>query len=302
LIADNSVEINVTEDMMRTKTSNDSFDIIYTPESELKRPLKLLRTMLNDLLSSWSLSKTLLKRDINAKYRQSILGYLWAFLPSLFTALAFTLANNSNTIQFKETEIPYPAFVIFSMVIWQTLVEAINGPVQTISESKVMLAKINFKREALILSKFLEVWVNFLIKLVLIAGVFIHFGISVSWTVVFVPFGVSILILLGILIGLLLSPLSLLYKDVSYGLAVFINFFLFITPVIFPKPTSGKFATLVNLNPVTHIIEAIRKLTLNPDYDFTSFYLTGGIVLVFTFVAWMIFRLAMPFAIERVTS
>jgi lipopolysaccharide transport system permease protein len=105
------------------------------------------------------------------------------------------------------------------------------------------------------------------------------------------------------LIGILLSPLSLLYKDVNYGLAVFINFFLFVTPVVFPKPLSGNFATVVNWNPVTHIIEATRKLTLNAvGFDFTSFYITAGLTLFLAFIAWIIFRLAMPFAIERITS
>lgn len=278
-------------------------EVIYTSQSELKRPGRLLKNMFADLFSSWELAKSLLKRDLNAKYRQSVLGFLWAFLPALFTSLTFTLAAGSKTIVFKETDIPYPAFVIFSMVIWQTFVEAINGPVQTISESKVMLAKINFKREALILSKFLEVWVNFLIKLVLLVPVFLYFNIGVHWTVVFVPFALSVLMLLGILIGLFLSPLSLLYKDVSYGLSIFINFFLFVTPVIFPKPESGKFSEIVNLNPVTHLIEAIRKLTLNPEgFDFTSFYITSGSTLVLVFIAWLTFRLSMPFAIERVTS
>jgi lipopolysaccharide transport system permease protein len=278
-------------------------EVVYTSKSELKHPVRLFKNMFSDLFSSWDLARSLLSRDINAKYRQSILGYLWAFLPALVTSLTFTLANNSKAIQLEETEIPYPAFVILSMVIWQTFVEAINGPVQTIADSKVMLAKINFKREALIISKFLEVWFSFLIKMVLLLGVFIYFNIHLNWTVVFAPFALSVLILLGILIGLFLSPFSLLYKDISYGLSIFINFFLFITPVIFPKPKSGAFATLVNFNPITHLIEAIRKLILGPEgFDFTSFYITSAVTLALVFVAWLTFRLAMPFAIERVTS
>jgi lipopolysaccharide transport system permease protein len=278
-------------------------EVLYTSKKELQSPLRLFRSMFHDLKASRSLALILLRRDINAKYRQSMLGVLWAFLPALFTSLAFTLASNSKTITFDSTEIPYPAFVIFSMVLWQTFVEAINGPVQTVSESKVMLAKINFKREALILSKFLEVWFNFAIKMVLLIGAFVYYQIPLHWTVIFAPFALSILIIFGILIGLVLSPLSLLYKDVSYGLAVFINFFLFITPVIFPRPESGMFATLVNMNPVTHIIEAIRKLTLDPvGFDFGPFYLTAAITIVLAFFGWLAFRLAMPFAIERVTS
>jgi lipopolysaccharide transport system permease protein len=278
-------------------------EVVYTSKSELKHPIKLLKTMFKDLVSSWELARSLLSRDLNAKYRQSILGYLWAFLPALVTSLTFTLANKSQTIKFEETGIPYPAFVIFGMVIWQTFVEAINGPVQTISDSKVMLAKINFKREALVLSKFLEVWFSFSIKVLLIIVVFIYFRIHIEWTVIFAPLALSVLILLGILIGLFLSPFSLLFKDISYALAIFINLFLFISPVIFPKPTSGLFATVVNFNPVTHLMEAIRSLTLGAEgFDFSAFYITSGITLALLFVAWLTFRLAMPFAIERVTS
>ncbi len=278
-------------------------DIVYTSKSELKNPLRLFKNMFSDLFASWDLAKSLLVRDINAKYRQSVLGYLWAFLPALFTSLTFTLANNSKTITFEETDIPYPAFVIFSMVIWQTFVEAINGPVQTIADSKVILAKINFKKEALFIAKFLEVWFSFSIKIVLLIAVFVYFKIPLHWTVIFAPFALSVLIFFGILVGLFLSPFSLLYKDISYGLAIFTNFLLFITPVIFPRPTEGTFATLVNFNPITHLIEAIRELTLGPGgFDFTSFYITSGITMCSVFIAWLTFRLAMPFAIERVTS
>jgi lipopolysaccharide transport system permease protein len=277
--------------------------VVYTAQSELKYPWRLVKTMFKDLVESWGLAKILLRRDIKAKYQQSMLGYLWAFLPTIFTSLAFTMAGASDTIKIRPTEIPYPAFVILSMVFWQTFVEAINGPVQTISESKTMLAKVNFKREALILSKFLEVWFNFLVKLILLVGVVLYYQIDISWTVIFLPIAVSLLILLGILIGLFLSPLSLLYKDVSFGLSIFVNFFLFITPVVFPKPETGTFATVVNFNPVTHLIETARKFTLGiAGFDFTPFLITSGIILVLLFIAWLVFRLAMPFAIERVTS
>jgi len=278
-------------------------EVVYTSKSELKHPLKLIRNMFSDLLSCRDLTMSLLMRDINAKYRQSVLGYLWACLPALVTALTFTLANRSKTITFEATDIPYPAFVIFSMVIWQTFVESINGPVQTIADSKVMLAKINFKREALIIAKFLEVWFSFFIKSIMLVAVFIYFNIHVHWTIILAPIALSMLILLGILIGLFLSPFSLLYKDISYGLSIFIIFFLFVTPVIFRNPTTVTFATIVNWNPITHIVEAIRKLVLGPEgYDFTPFFVTSGVTLCLVFIAWLTFRLAMPFAIERVTS
>ena len=68
-------------------------EVVYTSKSELKNPIKLFKNMFADLLASGELAKSLLLRDINAKYRQSVLGYLWAVLPALVTSLTFTLAN-----------------------------------------------------------------------------------------------------------------------------------------------------------------------------------------------------------------
>lgn len=275
----------------------------YTSQSEVRRPAKLIGAMAHDLFASRHLAAALLRRDLHAKYRQTVLGFMWAFLPSLFTSLAFTLAISAKAISFPPTGMPYPAFVIFNMVLWQTFLEAINGPIQTISESKVMLAKINFKREALIISKFGEVWVGFAIKLLLLAGVLIYYQIPVASTLLLAVLPVTVLILFGLLIGIVLSPFSLIYKDITYGIAVFTNFFLFVTPVIYPKPTEGLLSKLVNLNPVTHCIEAARKLIIDlGPYDFYPFYITAAAVLFTFFFAWLIFRLAMPYAIERVTS
>ncbi|MEO0941818.1 MAG: ABC transporter permease, partial [Cyanobacteria bacterium J06642_12] len=104
--------------------------IIYDAKSMLRQPRKLVRGMWKDLLSSRELAWRLLVRDINAKYRQTALGFTWAFIPPLFAAIALTLANNADVISVKATNLPYPAYIVFSMALWQTFVAALNGPIQ----------------------------------------------------------------------------------------------------------------------------------------------------------------------------
>lgn len=279
------------------------FEVIYTPKSTLRHPLQLFRQMGRDLLASRELAWRLMVRDISAQYRQSFLGIAWAFLPPIIMATGFTLASDANVINVGETDIPYPAYVMFSTALWQTFVESLNGPVQAVTSAKPMLARVNFPREAIILAKLGEVFFNFAIKLILIVALFFWFRVSISWTVILAPVALIHLIMLGTFIGILLAPLGILYQDVSKGLTMITGFWLFLTPVIYPVPNQGLFGLLVRLNPVTPLLVTTRELaTTGVLSEPLGFWIVSGITLIGLFVTWITFRLAMPFVIERVSS
>lgn len=277
--------------------------ILYTPESKIKNPTFLFWQMWRDLLASRELAWQLMIRDIKAQYRQSFLGIFWAFLPPIFMAIGFTLAEQSNVISISETEISYPAYVMFSTALWQTFVEALNGPIQAVAQAKPMLSRINFPREAIVLSKLGEVAFNFAIKLILIIGLFIWFKVPIIWTVILAPVALIHLVLLGTFVGVLLAPLAILYNDVSRGISTITSFWLFITPVVYPVPSDGAFAFLVNFNPVTPLLVTTRELaTTGILTQTTGFWIVSVVTFIGLFTTWVFFRLAMPYAIERVSS
>lgn len=278
-------------------------EYIYTPQSELRHPKQMFRQMWRDLLAARSLAWRLMVRDISAQYRQSFLGIAWAFIPPIAMAVGFTLAGNARAISIGETDIPYPAYVMFSTALWQTFVESLQGPVQASSDAKPMLARVKFPREALILAKLGEVGFNFGIKMILICALFLIFRVPVSWTVILAPVALIHLILLGTFFGILLAPLGLLYKDVSKGLTMLTGLWLFLTPVVYPVPDEGTFATIVKLNPVTPLLVTTRELaTTGILTQQTGFWIASLFTLVGVVVTWVGFRIALPFAIERVSS
>lgn len=279
-------------------------EVIYTPESLLRHPVQLFRLMWRDLLASRELAWRLMVRDISAQYRQSFLGFAWAFLPPIIMAAGFTLAGEAKIFNVGATDLPYPAYVMFSTALWQTFVEALNGPLQAVIVAKPMLARVNFPREAIILAKVGEVLFNFAIKLILIVGLFIWFRIPVSWTVTLAVVALIHLIMLGTLIGMLLSPLGVLYQDVSKGLTMVTGFWLFLTPVVYPMPSGeGLFGLLVKLNPVTPLLVATRELaTVGVISNPVGFWVVSIITIFGLVVTWIAFRLAMPYAIERVSA
>lgn len=290
---------------MKTSTRNLSAaaEAVYTPASDLRHPRRLFVQMCRDLLASRGLAWRLLVRDISAHYRQSFLGFAWAFLPPIVMAAGFTLAGRANVINVGATQLPYPAYVVLSMILWQTFVEALNGPIVAVTNTKHILARINFPKESIILAKLGEVSFNFGIKLILIVAVFIWYQMPVTRAALLAPLALLSLILLGTFLGLLLAPLGVLYQDVTQGLTVFTTLWLFLTPIIYPVPQSGTFATLVKLNPVTPLLVTTRELaTTGIVSDPNRFLIVTAVTIAGLFMTWVVFRLAMPFAIERVSS
>jgi lipopolysaccharide transport system permease protein len=202
-----------------------------------------------------------------------------------------------------DTGIPYPAYVMVGTLLWQGFVEALNSPIKLITSSKSMLAKINFPREALILAGLGEVLFNFTIRLILLVIVFVWFQIQLPITAIWAPFGVLALIALGLMIGILLAPLGILYQDVEKGLAVIIAMWLLVTPVAYVLPNSGPASLLISLNPVGSLIITTRELlTTGTVSQLGNFLLITGIVFLLLFVGWVLYRLAMPYLIERMSA
>jgi lipopolysaccharide transport system permease protein len=110
--------------------------------------------------------------------------------------------------------------------------------------------------------------------------------------------------MLGTFFGLLLTPFGALYQDFSKGLTLATGFWLFLTPVIYPVPSgSGIFGAIVKLNPVTPLLVTTRELaTKGVVSDPQGFWVASLIAIVGLLLAWMVYRLAMPFVVERMSS
>lgn len=276
---------------------------VYSPESFLRRPGLLAHDMLSDLYSSRGLAWRLFVRNVSAQYRQTMLGYLWAFLPPLFSMVVWVFLNSQKVINVKDPGMPYPVFVLIGTVLWQTFVDALNSPLKLVIESKSMLAKINFPREALILAGMGEVLFNFLIRIILLVGIFLWFEMSVPATILFVPFGVAVLMMLGLMFGILMTPLGILYTDVSRGMGIFTQFWFFLTPVIYPMPESGFAAVCARYNPVTPVLLTTREwMTSGSVSQLGGFWLVSIISLLLLLFGWVLYRIAMPHLIARMSA
>jgi lipopolysaccharide transport system permease protein len=277
--------------------------VIYTPASQLRHPRQFFQGMWRDLLLSRELAWRLMVRDISAQYRQSFLGFFWAFVPPIATALIFVVLNSRKLINIGETQIPYPAFVLFGTVLWQVFVDSLNAPLKVVTASKPMLAKINFPKEALILSGLGQILFGLSIKLLILIVVFIFYKIPVTPGIPLSLLAILVLVLLGTTFGLLVTPIGVLFTDIAQGLTVVTGLWFFLTPVVYPPPTSFPFSLLAILNPVSPILVGARDLaTEGILHNPIPFFAITFLMFLVLIISWIVYRLAIPILVERMSA
>jgi lipopolysaccharide transport system permease protein len=276
---------------------------IYTPDSLLVNPLKMVRDMIKDLLACRDLAWRLAVRDVSAQYRQAFLGFLWAIILPLANTLVWIFLSRSGVVVLSETTLPYPVYVFTGTMLWAVFMDALNAPLQVTTAAKGMLAKINFPREALLVAGIYQTLFNAVIKVVLLVLALMALGFYPGWSLLLFPLGILSLILVGTAIGLLLTPIGLLYSDIGKAIPLLMQFLMYFTPVVFPMPKEGLAATLFQLNPLTPLILTARDwLTGFSPEHLGYFFFVNIVAILLLMIVWVVYRLAMPILIERMGS
>tara|TARA_R110002124_G_scaffold287089_1_gene470301 strand:+ start:78737 stop:79582 length:846 start_codon:yes stop_codon:yes gene_type:complete len=275
---------------------------VYQKENNLHLG-KLLTASLSDIYRSRFLAKQLAVRDIKAQYRQSYLGILWAFAGPLATAFVWIFLNSSGTVQITDTGIPYPIYAFTGTLIWSIITESINSPMLSTNSSKSIIAKINFPKEALIVSGIYKLLFNTSFKIILLLVFLVFFGIGFNWSLIFFPFVILGAILFGTTIGLFITPLGMLYKDVGKMISFGLQFLMYATPVVYAIPKEGILKYLMEFNPLTPIILTARDMAVGTSPDFLLYFLIViGVSIPLLLLALVIYRVSIPVIIERLSS
>lgn len=265
---------------------------------------KLFSASLKDIYSSRFLSRQLAERDIKAQYRQSYLGLFWAFFTPLATALVWIVLNNSGTVRLTDTGMPYPLFAFTGTLIWSIITESINSPIQSTNSARGILTKINFPKEALLISGIYKLLFNTSIKLLLLLFFVLVYDVGLSWTLLLVPVAVICAVLVGTTIGLFITPIGLLYTDVNKIITFGLQFVMYATPVVYALPKEDSLLKYVmTYNPLTPIILTTRDFVVGVVSDYSFQFL---IVLIFCIplllIGLAIYRLSIPIIVERLSA
>lgn len=260
----------------------------------------LLRTSFRDMYKGRYLAKQLAIRDIKSKYRRSLLGLFWDLLTPLSTALVWILLRSSGTVELDDTGVPYPLFAFSGTLLWAILVDSINMPLRSTQGAKGIMSKINFPKEALILSGFYKLLFNSSFKILLLIFFFIFYQVSPGIGVLWFPLTVLGLILAGVTFGLFITPFGMLYNDVSRAITMSLRFIMYITPVVYVIPKEGMMKTIMEYNPLTPLILVNRHVLLGLEMQYMTYFLIIMAVLLPLFcLALVLYRVSIPIIVER---
>jgi len=264
---------------------------------------KLFKESFRDIISARFLAKQLAVRDIKAQYRQSYLGIIWAFVTPLTTAFVWVFLNSTGTIQLTDTGIPYPVYAFSGTLLWSIITEAINAPLASTNASKGIMSKINFPKEALIVSGIYKLLFNSSVKIVLLVVFVFFYGVGFHLSLLLFPVAILGAIIFGTTIGLFITPIGMLYKDIAKIISMGLRLLMYITPVVYAIPKEGIMKTIMEWNPFTPLILTTRDFVVGADPIYLSYFI--GVIVVCVplfFIGLLFYRISIPIIVERMSA
>ncbi|HUV16732.1 MAG TPA: ABC transporter permease [Pelolinea sp.] len=197
-------------------------------------------------------------RDLKVRYKQTLLGAGWAVLQPFLTMVVFSIFFG-NLANVPSDGVPYPIFSYTALIPWTLFSKALQDASRSLVASSHMITKVYFPRMILPLASVLAGVVDFLIAFVVLIGMMVYFGIYPTANIWTLPIFLLLALITAIGVGLWLSALNVLYRDIGYVLPFLTQFWMFLTPIAYPSSmVPEKFQALYSLNPMTGVVEGFR--------------------------------------------
>ena len=218
----------------------------------------------------------------------------------VFRAIVWVILNATGTVQLTNTGIPYPLYAFSGTLIWSIIIESINTPMLSLKGARNIISKINFPKEALVLSGIYKMLFNTGIKMLLLIFFLFYFKVLPSIAIFYFPVILFGVIIFGITIGLFLTPFGVLYNDVSKIISIVLKFLMYATPVVYIIPSEGIMKTIMELNPITPLVIISRNVLVGLPLEYIpQFLLTVGLSLPLFCLGLIFYRISVPILVER---
>jgi lipopolysaccharide transport system permease protein len=200
-------------------------------------------------------------RDIKVKYKQTVLGILWAVLQPLIMALLFTFCLGKAISNYTHLDLPYDVFSFSGLVLWGIFSNGLNNAGNSMITHANIIKKIYFPRLIIPISSVLVALFDFLMALVVFVFFCVMRGIDLSvWSLFYFVLAALLACIATFGTGTLLASLNVKYRDFRYITPFLVQFFLFVSPVIYPETITVNpvLEWVMKLNPMSAPLEIFR--------------------------------------------
>lgn len=259
--------------------------VVHIKAGSLWKPLNL-----SEISRYHELLFFLVWRDVKLRYRQTLLGAIWAILQPLIAAAIFTIVFG-KLVGVPTGETPYFLFAFAGFVFWTFFSNAVTTSGNSLVASSHLITKIYFPRLIIPLAAVFSGLVDLVFAFILFVILMFCYERGVTTNLfLFVPIFL-LLVIFSSALGILLSALNVKYRDIRFALPFLIQIWLFASPIIYPASLiPEKWRFVAALNPLTGIFEALRAALFDLVFDWNLLAISGLMTLFVTLVSLLVFR------------
>jgi lipopolysaccharide transport system permease protein len=197
-------------------------------------------------------------RDIKVRYKQTALGAAWAVIQPLFTVVIFSVFFG-RLAKIPSDGIPYPLFSFTALVPWTFFAYGLNQSSNSLVGSANLITKVYFPRLTVPISSVVAGTVDFLFVLAVLFLLMMHYHVSPTRNIVFLPAFFLLTVTTSLGVGLWLSALNVKFRDVRLMLPFLVQLWMFGTPIAYPSSLLHEpWRTVYGLNPMVGVVEGFR--------------------------------------------
>ena len=220
-------------------------------------------------------------REIQIRYKQTVMGASWALIQPFFSMIIFTLIFG-KLAQMPSDGVPYPLFSYSGLLLWTYFANSLSNSSNSLVNNGALLSKVYIPRIYIPTAPCLSGLVDYCIALIVLVLMMVYYKFMPNGEIIMLPVVVLITFLLASGMGFWLSSICVKYRDIRFILPFFIQMLLFVSPVIYPISIVDKnLQWLLYINPMTGLISAHRACLLgNSAIDFVGLSISAIVTIV----------------------
>jgi ABC-type polysaccharide/polyol phosphate export permease len=212
---------------------------------------------LRELWQYRELAVRLVERDLKVRYKQAVFGAAWAVFQPLALTLVFTAVF--TRVARIETAIPYPVFALSGLIAWTYISGSVAKTTQSLVGNSPLVTKVYFPRLLVPFAAVVPGLVDLGVSLIILGGVMIAYDVHIALPIVTLPVWLAAMVVVVLGVGLLLGTLNVRYRDVTHGVSLLLQLWVFLSPVAYPSSlVPHTWRPFYFLNPVAGVLEGFR--------------------------------------------
>jgi lipopolysaccharide transport system permease protein len=246
-----------------------------------------------DIWNYRELFQVLAWRDLSVRYKQTVIGVLWALLRPFLTMVVFTVVFGKLAKMPSPSDIPYPLLVFAGMLPWQFFSSALCDASNSLTNNANLISKVYFPRLIVPAATVVVAFVDFLICFAIMLGLMAWYQFIPGWQIVFLPAFIVLALCASFGPALWITALNVKYRDFRYIIPFLIQFGLYVSPVGFSSAiVPEKWQLVYSLNPMVGVIDGFRWCLLGSEcqINWPGFFCSIGVTLFFLLLGIRQFR------------